>query len=215
MPGKKENSERCKLNGFRIDHLDKELFMKKIVALAVASLVSSMAFAAEPGKTDTGLDYNKIEVDYMSAKIGTKSDYAGYYTSGSFLVGENVYVLANYASLSKTSNSDYEKSNLGLGYRMPIAANADFLTSLSYYSQTYSKTYSGYNLSLGARAKVSGDADVLGAYSYISAGSVSYNNFSLGVKYNITESVFASGGYFSQTGSSSSSGYTVGVGLKF
>ena len=189
--------------------------MKKIVALAVASLVSSMAFAAEPGKTDTGLDYNKIEVDYMSAKIGTTSDYAGYYTSGSFLVGENVYVLANYASLSKTSNSDYEKSNLGLGYRMPIAANADFLTSLSYYSQTYSKTYSGYNLSLGARAKVSGDADVLGAYSYISAGSVSYNNFSLGVKYNITESVFASGGYFSQTGSSSSSGYTVGVGLKF
>jgi hypothetical protein len=189
--------------------------MKKIVALAVASLVSTMALANEPGKTDTGLDYNKIEVDYASAKIGTTSNYAGYYTSGSFLVSESIYVLANYASLSKSGKSDYEKSNLGLGYRMPIAANADFLTSLSYYSQTYSGTKTGYNLSLGARAKVSGDSDILGAYSYISAGSVSYNNFSLGVKYNITESVFASGGYFSQTGSSSSSGYTLGVGLKF
>ena len=189
--------------------------MKKIVALAVASLVSSMALANEPGKSDTGLDYNKIEVDYASAKIGSKKNYTGYYVSGSFLVSESIYVLANYASLSKSGKSDYEKSNLGLGYRMPIAANADFLTSLSYYSQTYSGTKTGYNLSLGARAKVSGDSDILGAYSYISAGSVSYNNFSLGVKYNITESVFASGGYFSQTGSSSSSGYTLGVGLKF
>lgn len=192
--------------------------MKKIVALAVASLVSTMALANEPGKTDTGLDYNKIEVDYASAKIGSKKNYTGYYVSGSFLISESIYVLGNYASLDKSTKSTdvaYEKSNLGLGYRMPIAANADFLTSLSYYSQTYSGTKTGYNLSLGARAKVSGDSDILGAYSYISAGSVSYNNFSLGVKYNITESVFASGGYFSQTGSSSSSGYTLGVGLKF
>jgi hypothetical protein len=103
-----------------------------------------MAFAAEPGKTDTGLDYNKIEVDYMSAKIGTTSDYAGYYTSGSFLVGENVYVLANYASLSKSGKSDYEKSNLGLGYRMPIAANADFLTSLSYFLHLYKYSFHSY-----------------------------------------------------------------------
>jgi hypothetical protein len=189
--------------------------MKKIIALTVASLVCSAAFANDPGKTDTGLDYNKIEVDYTSAKIGTTSNYSGYYTSGSFLINENIYVLANYASLSKSGKSDYEKSNLGLGYRMPIAANADFLTSISYYSQTYSGTQTGYNLSLGARAKVSGDADVLGTYSYISADSVSYNNFSLGIKYNITESIFASGGYFSQTGSSSSSGYTLGVGFKF
>jgi opacity protein-like surface antigen len=89
------------------------------------------------------------------------------------------------------------------------------LTWIGYCSEACSGTKTGYGLSLGARAKVSGDADVLGAYSYISAGSVSYNNFSLGVKFNITESIFASGGYFSQTGSSSSSGYTIGAGLKF
>jgi hypothetical protein len=189
--------------------------MRNIFVMSVIAALSGVAFANDSGKTDTGLDYNKVEVDYASAKIGTTSNYSGYYTSGSFLVNENIYVLANYASLTKSGSSDYEKSNLGLGYRMPIAANADFMTSISYYSQTYSATKTGYNLSLGARAKVSGDADVLGAYSYISAGSVSYNNFSLGVKYNITESVFASGGYFSQTGSSSSSGYTVGAGLKF
>jgi len=189
--------------------------MKKLIALASLTFISGLAMANEPGKSETGLDYNKIEVDYASAKIGTISNYSGYYTSGSFLVNENIYVLGNYASLTKSGESNYEKSNLGLGYRLPIATNADFLTSISYYSQTYSGTKTGYNLSLGARAKVSGDADVLGAYSYISAGSVSYNNFSLGVKFNITESIFASGGYFSQTGSSSSSGYTIGAGLKF
>lgn len=189
--------------------------MRKLLVMTAIASLAGTSFANDAGKTDTGLDYNKIEVDYASAKVGTISNYSGYYTSGSFLVNENIYVLANYASLTKSGSSDYEKSNLGLGYRMPIAANADFLTSISYYSQTYSATKTGYNLSLGVRAKVSGDADVLGAYSYISAGSVSYNNFSLGVKYNITESVFASGGYFSQTGSSSSSGYTIGAGLKF
>ncbi|NCV63756.1 MAG: hypothetical protein EBW49_07565 [Betaproteobacteria bacterium] len=189
--------------------------MKKITALAIATLFNGCVLANEPGKSDTGLDYNKIEIDYASAKIGTLSDYKGYYTSGSFLVSENIYVLANYASLTKTAKPDYEKSNLGIGYRLPIAANADFLTSVAYFSQTFAGTKNGYNLSLGARARVIGDADILGAYSYISADNVSYNNFSLGLKVNITNVIFASGGYFSQTGSSSSSGYTLGVGLKF
>ena len=189
--------------------------MKKIVALAVASLVSSMAFAAEPGKTDTGIDYNKVEIDYTSFKIGSVSNYAGYYTSGSFLVSESIYVLANYASLSKTGKTDIEKSNLGLGYRMPISSSADAFTSLAYASQTAGTTKTGYNLALGVRAKVSSDADVAGSYAYSTAGSYTYNTFGLNLKYNITDLVFVSGGYQSTTGSSSSSGYTVGVGLKF
>lgn len=189
--------------------------MQKITVLAIATLFNSLVMANEPGITDTGLDYNKIEIDFTSAKLGSLTDYKGYYTSGSFLVSENIYVLANYASLSKTSKPDYEKSNLGVGYRLPIAANADFLTSVAFFSQTYAGTKNGYNLSLGARAKVIGNADILGAYSYISADNLSYNNFSLGLKFNITNVIFASGGYFSQTGTSSSSGYTLGVGLKF
>ena len=195
--------------------------MKKIcvLACAMASLFSAPVWANEAGKSDTGLDYNYLGVDYASYTISSTSGYAGYKVNGSVLVNQNIYLLANYFNVDKSSTV-YEKSNIGLGYRMPIAANADFFTSLAYYSQTKEQsttkaTNTGYNLSLGARAKISSDADITGAYSYISAGSYSYNNFNLSIKYNLTDAIYASGGYQSQTGSSSLSGYTLGLGLKF
>lgn len=195
--------------------------MKKICVLvcAMASLFSAPVWANEAGKSDTGLDYNYLGVDYASYTISSTSGYAGYKVNGSVLVNPNIYLLANYFNVDKSSTV-YEKSNIGLGYRMPIAANADFFTSLAYYSQTRETTTTkvtntGYNLSLGARAKISSDADITGAYSYISAGSNSYNNFNLSIKYNLTDAIYASGGYQSQTGSSSLSGYTLGLGLKF
>lgn len=197
--------------------------MKKIcvLACAMASLFSAPVWANEAGKSDTGLDYNYLGVDYAYYTISSTSGYAGYKVNGSVLVNQNIYLLANYFNVDKSSTV-YEKSNIGLGYRMPIAANADFFTSLAYYSQTKEQstsptkaTNTGYNLSLGARAKISSDADITGGYSYISAGSNSYNNFNLSIKYNLTDAIYASGGYQSQTGSSSLSGYTLGLGLKF
>ena len=191
--------------------------MKKIVTSAVLALVSAMALANEPGETDTGLDYNKIEVDYMSATISSAT-WNGYYTSGSFLVSESIFLLGNYASVSRSSITR-EKSNIGVGYRLPIAASTDFFTTLSYYSQTVEGTTKltdvGGNLGLGVRAKLSADADVVGAYNYISADSNTYNNYSVSLKYNVTQSIFATGGYTSQTGASSSTAYLVGAGVRF
>ena len=192
--------------------------MKKIVTSAVLALVSAMALANEPGKTDTGLDYNKIEVDYMSATINDAT-WNGYYTSGTYLVSESIFLLGNYASVSRSSTI-VEKSNIGLGYRLPIGASTDFFTTLSYYSQTVEGcttklTDVGGNLGLGVRAKLSADADVVGAYNYISADSNTYNNYSVSLKYNVTQSIFVTGGYLSQTGASSASAYLVGAGVRF
>lgn len=191
--------------------------MKKIVISAVLALVSAMAFANEPGKTDTGLDYNKIEVDYMSATINDAT-WNGYYTSGSFLVSESIFLLGNYASVSRSSVI-VEKSNIGVGYRLPIAASTDFFTTLSYYSQTVEGTTKltdvGGNLGLGVRAKLGADADVVGAYNYVSAEGNTYNNYSVSLKYNVTQSIFITGGYTSQTGASSATAYLVGAGVRF
>ncbi len=199
--------------------------MKKIVALAVASLVSTMALANEPGKTDTGLDYNKIEINYIAATI-SKSTWDGYYTSGSFLVSENVFLLGNFASISRLG-ATREKTNIGLGYRFPVGSSADLFSTLTYYSQTndFSQTdnytvttkttIEGGNWGLGVRSKLSPDADVSAVYNYISAGSQTYNNYTISLKYNVTESIFATGGYTWQTGSSSATAYLVGAGLRF
>jgi hypothetical protein len=177
---------------------------------------TGLALANEPGKTDTGLHYNNFEVDYSSATISS-STYTGYYTSGSFLITDNIYTLLNFSNYSKSGSSSYEKTNLGLGYRMPIAPAVDVQTSISYYTHTYSGTKSGYNLSVGARAKLSGEADLTGTYSFIDIGSKSYNNFSLGIKYAFTDMFYASGAYQSQSGGSTSftSAYLIGLGLKF
>jgi hypothetical protein len=191
--------------------------MKKIVTLAVLALVGGMALANEPGKTDTGLDYNKIEVDYMSATI-SDATWNGYYTSGSFLVSESIFLLGNYASVSR-SGTIVEKSNIGIGYRLPVAASTDFFTTLSYYSQTVESssksTDVGGSLGLGVRAKLSADTDVVASYNYISAEAKTYNNYSINLKYNVTESIFVTGGYLSQTGTSSASAYLLGGGFRF
>ena len=100
----------------------KYLVMTSLVFLATASM------AGEAGKTDTGLQYNYLEVDYSTATVSSKA-YTGYYTSGSFLINENIYALANMASYTKSGSSAYDKTNIGIGYRMPIAPAADLQTS--------------------------------------------------------------------------------------
>jgi hypothetical protein len=67
--------------------------MKKIcvLACAMASLFSAPVWANEAGKSDTGLDYNYLGVDYASYTINSTSGYAGYKVNGSVLVNQNIY----------------------------------------------------------------------------------------------------------------------------
>ena len=61
--------------------------MNKVCFLVcvMASLLSAPAWANEPGKSDTGLDYNYLGVDYASYTISSVSGYAGYKVNGSLL----------------------------------------------------------------------------------------------------------------------------------
>lgn len=187
--------------------------MKKILITSIALLLGGVAIANEPGKSETGLDYNKFEIDYASAKLSSKT-YTGYNTGGSFLISDNIYVLGSYLSISNGS-TNIEKSNLGLGFRIGIAPSADAFTSIAYASQTAGSTKTGYNASLGLRGKLTTDAELSGAYAYSTAGSSNYNTFGLSLKYNITDLLFLSGGYQSTSGSATSTAYMLGAGIKF
>ncbi len=103
--------------------------MKKIcvLACAMASLFSAPVWANEAGKSDTGLDYNYLGVDYASYTISSTSGYAGYKVNGSVLVNQNIYLLANYFNVDKSSTV-YEKSNIGLGYRIECWVICDLKT---------------------------------------------------------------------------------------
>jgi opacity protein-like surface antigen len=188
--------------------------MKKLIALASLTFISGLAMANEPGKSETGLDYNKIELNYQSfAESGVT--FTGYQTNGTFLFTDNIYALGSYANYTHSGSTSIERSNLGLGYRMGIAANTDAFTSLAYSSMTQSSTNTGYALTLGVRSKIADPVDVTGSYTYTSLGSNYFNSFNVGMNYKFTDMFYATAGYTSSSGTASITQYNLGVGIKF
>ena len=188
--------------------------MRSILVMSVIAALSGVAFANEPGKSETGLDYNKIELNYQSFAVSGVT-FTGYQTNGTFLFTDNIYALGSYASLTHTGSTSIESSNLGLGYRMGIAANTDAFTSLAYSSMTQSSTETGYAVTLGVRSKIADPVDVIGAYTYNSLGSNYFNSFNVGMSYKFTDMFYATAGYTSTSGTASITSYNLGVGFKF
>ena len=188
--------------------------MKKLIALAAMTLISGIAMANEPGKSETGIDYNKIDLNYQSFAV-SGTTYTGYQTNGSFLFTDSIFVVGSYASLTHSGSTSIESSNLGLGYRLGIAANTDAITSVSYSSMTQSSTKTGYAVTLGVRSKIADPVDVIGAYTYSSLGSNYFNSLNVGVNYRFTDMFYATAGYTSTSGTASINRYNLGLGFKF
>jgi len=188
--------------------------MKKLIALAALTFISGLAMANEPGKSETGLDYNKIDVNYQTFKV-SGVNFTGYNAGGSFLVSDSIFVLGSYTSLSHSGATSIESSKLGLGYRMGIASNTDAFTSVAYSSMTQSSTKTGYAVTLGVRSKIADPVDVIGAYTYTSLSSNYFNSLNVGVNYKFTDMFYATAGYTSSTGTASITQYNLGIGVKF
>jgi len=190
--------------------------MKKIILLSVISLLSGIAMADGPDKTDTGINYNFIESGYNSFKSGSYT-WTGYEVTGNFLVSEKVYFTANFTNLTpKTSGlNNIESSYLGLGYRYPVASQTDLFADVSASSRTMSSTDTGYKLTAGAKSKIANQTFVNGSYSYLSLGSDHYNLLSGELKFNMIDELYVYGRYNMYTGSDSIKTYSVGVGFNF
>ena len=195
------------------------LLVKKIIALAVASLLSITAMADGPEKTDTGINYNNIEVGYDTFVLNDyKYTWTGYGLGGNFLITENIYATANYSSLTPETSAGLDNATMtyvGAGYRLPIASSVDLFTDLSYVSRTIGTTDTGYRVTIGAKSKIASALELTGAYSYIDVGSTTYNAFTGGLKLNVTDSFYGYGKYTSMTGSQSVKNYSLGVGMNF
>ena len=192
--------------------------MKKIIAIAVASLFAITAMAEGPAKTDTGINYNNVEVGYDTFILDDYDfTWTGYGLGGSFLISENIYATANYNSLTpETSGLDNASlTYVGLGYRLPVASSVDLFSDLSYVSRTIGTTDTGYRITLGAKSKVASAVELMGAYSYVDVGSSTYNAFTGGLRVNVTDTFYGYGRYTSMTGTNSITTYSLGVGMNF
>ena len=187
--------------------------MKKIFLMSAFALLSGFAFANEPGKTDTGIDYNAVELNYDGGTVDSTS-LTGYSLAASYLLTENVFGTLSYRSFD-VSSTTVTSTTLGGGYRVPLSSNTDGFGTAGYISSgDGSTTTTGYYIGGGVTAKLSDQIQLGGAYNYVYLDE-SVNQFTLNAKYLITNSIFANAGYSYQSGDSTVTTYSIGLGFKF
>ena len=185
--------------------------MKKLFTITSLAFLTSAAFAAEAGKSETGVDYNELAAGYSSMEMSSKT-YTGYGISATYLLTENFFVLGSYGSVEKSPTTIAMTSG-SVGYRLPIAANTDAVATIgySYTTITNQAHQDSYPMTLGVRAAVTPDVD-LGANLIYVEQSDAQSGFGASIKYKINSNLFVRGDYKSLTDSSQ---YSIGVGMKF
>ena len=191
--------------------------MKKLFIVTSIALLTSTAFAAEAGKSDTGVDYNELALNYISTDVSSNT-LSGYGLNASYLLTENIFIGGGYVSI-KNSSLTVTSTSGTLGYRMPLAATVDGFVSVGYAygtAKTTSSTNSdSYPLALGIRAAVTPDIDLRASVNYTEESSDPKSGFAASIKYKINGSMFVNGSYAYSKGDKASTSYLLGVGIKF
>jgi len=184
--------------------------MKKLFAITSLALLTSTAFAAEAGKSETGVDYNELSASYVSMEVKSTT-YTGYGIAATYLLTENFFVLGSYTSVEKSPTTIATTSG-SVGYRLPMAANTDAVATIGYMYVDKGATHEDhYPMSLGVRAAVTPDVDLGADLLYVQADDTQ-SGFGASIKYKINSNLFVRGDYKSLTDSSQ---YSIGVGMKF
>lgn len=184
--------------------------MKKLFAITSLALLTSTAFAAEAGKSETGVDYNELSASYVSMEAKSTT-FTGYGIAATYLLTENFFVLGSYTSVEKSPTTIATTSG-SVGYRLPMAANTDAVATIGYMYVDKGATHEDhYPMSLGVRAAVTPDVDLGADLLYVQADDTQ-SGFGASIKYKINSNMFIRGHYRSLTHSSQ---YAIGVGIKF
>jgi opacity protein-like surface antigen len=153
------------------------IYMKKnFLALGLlVALASPAAFAANT-------DYTFVEGGYVN-----DDGFAdGAYLKGSYDIGRGFYAHGQYVHLDAHNSSfHYEPAELGLGWRMPVGARADFLAEAAALQvHTSFGTAHGYRASVGVRGDLTSKLEGLARVNYIDGHNFNGNaTGTLGLQY--------------------------------
>jgi len=176
-----------------------------LTVLAVATCVSSFAQT----KTDTGLSYNQVGIGYVSVTStvsGKDYTFSGFGLGGSFLAGKNI--LLNATTLSANgdvlgTSVNISQTTVGVGARMPIAAQTDLYGAISYIDaktaalgSSNSDNGSGFTIGIKTLMAPRLAGSIFAGQSKLSK-SDSSSSFGLGLDYNISPSMLVGGSYVS------------------
>ena len=185
--------------------------MKKLLGLVLV-LFAFPVFAAD-------LNYNFVQAGYQKVDIDDASEDAdGFVVSGSFEVGENVFISAGYSQLEWDEfgiSAELDTLSIGVGYHVGISDTVDFYGALSAIRADASVSGfgsvddDGFGATIGLRGMVGDNVELTGSLGYsdigdfgdgtVIGGGVLYNfteNFSVGLFVEFDEDATGYGGGF-------------------
>jgi len=167
------------------------MFKKLLLGIALTYFLSP-AFASD-------LSYNFVEIGYVDAELddgvpGFSFDGDGFGIGGSFEVGENWFVAANYSTLGFDFGIDLDQFSVGGGYYFGMSERTDLVATLSYLSAEISASgfgsdnADGYGVSIGVRSMLTDNVELNGSIGYSDLGDGADGTaFSAGALYSFTD----------------------------
>lgn len=142
--------------------------------------------------------YNFAQVGYQKVDIdGASDDADGLALSGSFEVGENVFISAGYSQLDWDEfgfDTELDTLSVGVGYHVDISDTLDFYGALSAVrvdasvAGLGSTDESGFGASIGLRGMIGDSFELTGSIGYSDVGDFGDNTvFGAGMLYNVTD----------------------------
>jgi len=192
--------------------------MKKNILLS--TLLTAGLLTTGVAIADTAPNWNLVQASYQSIDIDEASalDLTGFSFSGSKLLNDNVFVVANYSMLSdsyKGADIDYDSFSVGAGYRYALNATTDAFAIISYQDITFKASGNndsgkfsdnGYGLEAGIRSMATDQVELTGAISYVNIDGESETAATATAFYHINTQFAVGVGY---TTSSDASGYSL------
>lgn len=145
--------------------------MKKILSTAALLALASPALA-------DGLSYNYIEAGFAQIDLDddiVDVDGDGFAFGGSFEVGDQMFVFAEYGSSDFDFGVDLDELAVGLGFHTAMSSNVDFVARIAYVSVEasafgISADEDGFGASIGMRGKPAERIELEGNLSYVDLG---------------------------------------------
>ena len=141
------------------------------IAIIASAFFSSSLLANTPSWNNVEIGYAKADYDDVEPD--------GFFVKGSTLVTENVFLTAEYTSLSDDVwgvDVDLTWARLGAGYRYSIATSTDLYGKVTYEYTEAEASYagisdsnddSGFGLTAGVRSRITSQFEVDGSIGYI------------------------------------------------